>query len=78
VTLAKSERLYYYCCVNLNPGFVSFFFLAYTTYAFFEWSLILYDVAFDAVTALDFQNFEFFVVDVTHGTTLAASTTEEG
>jgi hypothetical protein len=40
--------------------------------------LILYDVAFDAVTALDFQNFEFFVVDVTHGTTLAASTTEEG
>ncbi|KAI8081732.1 Frag1/DRAM/Sfk1 family-domain-containing protein [Halteromyces radiatus] len=36
---------------------------AYTTYAFFEWSLILYDVAFDAVTALDFQTFEFSIVD---------------
>lgn len=61
-----------------KPWLCFIFFLAYTTYAFFEWSLILYDVAFDAVTALDFQNFEFFVVDVTHGTTLAASTTEEG
>ncbi|KAI8387975.1 Frag1/DRAM/Sfk1 family-domain-containing protein [Radiomyces spectabilis] len=36
---------------------------AYTTYAFFEWSLILYDVAFDAVTAIDFQTFEFSIVD---------------
>lgn len=52
--------------------------LAYTTYAFFEWSLILYDVAFDAVTALDFQNFEFFVVDVTHGSNFATTSTEEG
>ena len=37
---------------------------AYTTYAFFEWALILLDVGFDAVTALDFQNFEVVVRDV--------------
>lgn len=36
---------------------------AYTTYAFFEWSLILYDVAYDAVTALEFQNFELTIVN---------------
>ncbi|KAI8358483.1 Frag1/DRAM/Sfk1 family-domain-containing protein [Choanephora cucurbitarum] len=38
---------------------------AYTTYAFFEWSLILYDVAFDAVSAIEFQNFEISIVDKT-------------
>jgi hypothetical protein len=37
--------------------------IAYTTYAFFEWSLILYDVAYDAVTAIEFQNFEFSIID---------------
>ncbi|KAI1075131.1 Frag1/DRAM/Sfk1 family-domain-containing protein [Whalleya microplaca] len=37
---------------------------AYTTYAFFEWSLILFDVGFDAVTALDFESFEIVVRDV--------------
>ena len=37
---------------------------AYTTYAFFEWSLILLDVGFDAVTALDFESFELVVKDV--------------
>ncbi|KAI7890408.1 Frag1/DRAM/Sfk1 [Mucor mucedo] len=31
---------------------------AYTTYAFFEWSLIIYDIAFDAVTSLDFEKFD--------------------
>ncbi|KAF3931745.1 hypothetical protein ABW19_dt0209568 [Dactylella cylindrospora] len=36
---------------------------AYTIYAFFEWSLILYDVAFDAVTALDFEGFELRLID---------------
>ncbi|KAF3276071.1 hypothetical protein TWF970_006360 [Orbilia oligospora] len=36
---------------------------AYTIYAFFEWSLILYDVGFDAVTALDFEGFELHLVD---------------
>ncbi|KAF3196883.1 hypothetical protein TWF192_003652 [Orbilia oligospora] len=36
---------------------------AYTIYAFFEWSLILYDVGFDAVTALDFEGFELRLVD---------------
>lgn len=38
--------------------------LAYTTYAFFEWSLVLLDVAFDAVTALDFDSFEVVIRDV--------------
>ncbi|KAK8100997.1 calcofluor white hypersensitive protein [Apiospora kogelbergensis] len=37
---------------------------AYTTYAFLEWSLILYDVAFDTVTVLDFSTFEIVVRDV--------------
>ncbi|KAI7617325.1 calcofluor white hypersensitive protein, partial [Hortaea werneckii] len=37
---------------------------AYTTYAFFEWSLVLLDVAFDAVTAFDFSTFEVVVKDV--------------
>ncbi|KAL4741619.1 Frag1/DRAM/Sfk1 family-domain-containing protein [Aspergillus similis] len=37
---------------------------AYTRYAFFEWSLILFDVGFDAVTALDFEAFEIVVKDV--------------
>ncbi|PLB40849.1 putative integral plasma membrane protein [Aspergillus candidus] len=37
---------------------------AYTKYAFFEWSLILFDVGFDAVTALDFETFEIVVRDV--------------
>lgn len=38
--------------------------LAYTIYAFFEWSLVLLDVAFDAVTAFDFSSFEVVVKDV--------------
>ena len=37
---------------------------AYTIYAFFEWALVLFDVAFDAVTALDFGTFELVVKDV--------------
>lgn len=37
---------------------------AYTIYAFFEWALVLLDVAFDAVTALDFETFELVVRDV--------------
>ncbi|KAI9809632.1 MAG: hypothetical protein M1825_000064 [Sarcosagium campestre] len=37
---------------------------AYTKYAFFEWALILFDVGFDAVTALDFEGFELVVKDV--------------
>ncbi|KAG2219435.1 hypothetical protein INT45_002320 [Circinella minor] len=51
---------------------------AYTTYAFFEWSLILYDVAFDAVTALDFQTFELAVVDISGGHAGAIPMTKEG
>lgn len=37
---------------------------AYTIYAFFEWALVLLDVGFDAVTALDFDSFELIVKDV--------------
>lgn len=37
---------------------------AYTIYAFFEWALVLFDVSFDAVTAIDFENFEVVVKDV--------------
>ncbi|EEH43536.2 uncharacterized protein PADG_08156 [Paracoccidioides brasiliensis Pb18] len=37
---------------------------AYTKYSFFEWALILFDVGFDAVTALDFGAFEIIVKDV--------------
>ncbi|KAH0559759.1 hypothetical protein GP486_003722 [Trichoglossum hirsutum] len=37
---------------------------AYTTYAFFEWALIIFDVGFDAVTALDFEGLELVVRDV--------------
>jgi hypothetical protein len=40
------------------------FCLAYTIYAFFEWALILFDVGFDAVTALDFEGLELVVKDV--------------
>ncbi|KAH8819665.1 calcofluor white hypersensitive protein-like protein [Xylogone sp. PMI_703] len=46
---------------------------AYTTYAFFEWSLILFDVAFDAVTVLDFDTFELVIRDV-KGTSKGNST----
>ncbi|KAL9058611.1 MAG: hypothetical protein Q9162_001618 [Coniocarpon cinnabarinum] len=37
---------------------------AYTTYAFFEWSLVLLDVAFDAVTFMDFLSLEVIIRDV--------------
>jgi hypothetical protein len=37
---------------------------AYTIYAFFEWSLVLLDVAFDAVTVYDFDTFEVVIRDV--------------
>ncbi|RPA84753.1 calcofluor white hypersensitive protein precursor [Ascobolus immersus RN42] len=36
---------------------------AYTKYAFFEWSLIIYDVLFDAVTAIEFEGLQIQVVD---------------
>lgn len=38
--------------------------IAYTKYAFFEWTLVLLDLAFDAVTALDFDSFEVVIRDV--------------
>ena len=37
--------------------------VAYTIYAFFEWSLVLLDAGFDAVSVLDFDKFEFQVIE---------------
>ena len=37
--------------------------IAYTIYAFFEWSLVLLDAGFDAVSYLDFDKFEFQVIE---------------
>jgi len=37
--------------------------VAYTIYAFFEWALVLMDAAFDAVSVLDFDRFEFQVIE---------------
>lgn len=52
--------------MSFSPNFLEqrLTFPAYTTYSFFEWSLVLFDVAFDAVTALDFETFELVVRDV--------------
>ncbi|KAI8339921.1 fgf receptor activating protein [Chlamydoabsidia padenii] len=36
---------------------------AYSIYAFFEWSLILYDVGFDAVSLMDFECLDVVIVD---------------
>jgi Frag1/DRAM/Sfk1 family len=43
-------------------GFANF--SAYTKYAFFEWSLVLLDVAFDACTVYDFESLEIVLKDV--------------
>ena len=37
---------------------------AYTTYAFFEWALVLFDVAYDSATVFDFKALEVRLVDV--------------
>jgi hypothetical protein len=37
--------------------------IAYTIYAFFEWALVLLDVAFDAVTISEFKDCEIVVKD---------------
>jgi hypothetical protein len=37
---------------------------AYTIYAFFEWALVLLDVAFDACTVFDFESFKVVIRDV--------------
>ena len=50
----SSERF----CLPANSQSV-----AYTLYAFFEWALILFDVAFDAITIYDFSGFEIIVRD---------------
>lgn len=47
---------------------------AYTTYAFFEWALVLFDVAYDSATVYDFSALELRVVD-TKGVTSAAQYT---
>lgn len=43
--------------------------IAYTYYALFEWSLIFSDLAFDAVSMIDFEALEIRVVDVGMGGT---------
>lgn len=43
------------CCSSLT--------LAYTYYAFFEWSLVMWDVAFDAGTVFEVGNFQIRVID---------------
>ncbi|KAK9495605.1 Frag1/DRAM/Sfk1 family-domain-containing protein [Lipomyces doorenjongii] len=43
--------------INHVPG-------AYTTYAFCEWSLIFFDIAYDAVSVFDFSAFEIRVIDM--------------
>ena len=37
--------------------------VAYTIYAFFEWSLVLLDAGFDAISVLDFDKFEVQVIE---------------
>jgi hypothetical protein len=37
-------------------------------YAFFEWAVVLFDVAFDAITALDFETFELVIKDINGST----------
>lgn len=37
---------------------------AYTIYAFFEWALVLFDVAFDSATIYDFADLEIRIVDI--------------
>ena len=51
---------------DFQPRYITMihFHLAYTIYSFFEWSLVLLDVAFDAVTVLDFSGLEIVVKDV--------------
>lgn len=44
---------------------------AYTSYAFFEWALVLFDVAYDSATVYDFAALEIRVLDV-KGVTNAA------
>ncbi|ANB13481.1 Cwh43p [Sugiyamaella lignohabitans] len=45
---------------------------AYTIYAFFEWSLIVFDLAFDSISAVDFGSLEIQIVDTKGITRLAA------
>ena len=42
---------------------VADFFVAYSIYAIFEWSLIFYDVTFDAIAISDFAGYELHIVD---------------
>ena len=51
-------------CISAECKIIMLTRSAYTVYAFFEWALVLFDVSFDAVTAIDFENFEIVVKDV--------------
>ena len=50
-------------CGSLYPAHANLT-VAYTIYAFFEWSLVLLDVGFDAVTMIEFQHLEIVIKDV--------------
>ncbi|CAO3638180.1 unnamed protein product [Mucor hiemalis] len=66
VVTLKRRRIFTMLFFGTLPPMIYFFLQhkvyrvpgAYTIYAFFEWSLIIYDVAFDAVTSFDFERFE--------------------
>ena len=47
--------------------------IAYSIYAIFEWSLIFYDVTFDAVAISDFADFEVRLIDNAPSETRALS-----
>lgn len=40
---------------------------AYTVYAFFEWSLVIWDIGFDALAAGDVRHLQLVIVDSTAG-----------
>jgi hypothetical protein len=46
---------------------------AYTTYAFFEWSLVVWDIAFDALAAADVRHLQLVVVDSSVGASAVVS-----
>ncbi|CAN6638693.1 protein Cwh43p [Trichomonascus vanleenenianus] len=86
ISLDRPGKAYFYRRVFATLFFVSlipliYFFIqhkvhrvagAYTHYSFFEWALIVFDVSFDAVTAIDFSAIEIQLHD-TQGIALFVS-----
>jgi hypothetical protein len=61
-TQSPPSSWWYACHGKINRVLANLF-PAYTIYSFFEWALVLLDVAFDAVTISEFQDFEIVVKD---------------